>query len=119
LADLVAPPHIAISLKHCLFSIENIDDKTAASLFISALSQTPLDDTDRLSILATPGPGWLPNEPMALVVNLSESYRGPLDERKPEAVLLPTQEGPTTLEVRYCAFYKGLLKIFHLTDQLL
>jgi hypothetical protein len=100
-ADLVAPPHVAISLKHCILSIENIDDKTTASLFIAALSQTPLDDTDRLSILATPGPGWLPDEPMALVVNPSESYRGPLDERKPEAVLLPTQEGPTTLEVRY------------------
>ena len=119
LAELVAPPHIAMSLKHCLLSVENMDNKTTASLFISSSSQTPLGDTDRLSILATLGPGWLPNEPMALVVNLSESCRSPLDERKPEAVLLPTPEGPTPFETRYSALYKRLLKIFYLTDWLL
>jgi hypothetical protein len=120
LAELVAPPHIAISLKHCLLSFENIDDKVTASLYFDASSQTPLEDIDRLSILAIPGPGWLPKEPMALVVNLSESgrSRNPLDERKPEAVLLPTQEGPTALETRYSALYKGLLKTCYLTDQL-
>lgn len=96
-----------MSLKHCLLSVENIDCKTMASLFLAASSQTPLDDIDRLSILATPGPGWQPNEPMALVVNLSPSQRNPLDEKKPESVLLPTQEGPTTFETRYGALHNA------------
>jgi len=101
LAELVSPPHTAISLKHCLFSVENIDDKATASLFVAASSQTPMDDAGRLSILAYPGPGCTPNEPMAFVVKLSDSCRGPLDEKKPEAVLLPSQEGPTPFETRY------------------
>jgi hypothetical protein len=101
LAELVAPPHIAISLKHCLLSVENIDVNTPSNLFISASSHTPMDDAGRVSILAYPGPGCTPNEPMALVVKLSDSGRSPLDEKKPEAVLLPSPEGPTPFEMRY------------------
>lgn len=105
LAELVAPPHIAISLKHCLLSVENIDVNTPSNLFISASSHTPMDDAGRVSILAYPGPGCTPNEPMALVVKLSDSGRSPLDEKKPEAVLLPSPEGPTPFEMRYSTRY--------------
>lgn len=116
LAELVSPPHTAISLKHCLFSVENINNETTASLFIAASSQTPIDDASRLSILAYPGPGCTPSEPMAFVAKLSDSCRRPLDERKPEAVLLPSQAGPTPFETRYSTRCKEL-KNFHLTDQ--
>jgi hypothetical protein len=101
LAELVAPPHIVVSLKHCLLNVENIDNNTPASLFIAASSQTPMDDACRVSILAYPGPGCTPNEPLALVVKLSDSGRIPLDDKKPEAVLLPSPEGPTPFETRY------------------
>jgi hypothetical protein len=118
LAELVSPPHIAISLKHCILSVENIDNRTAASLFIAASSQTPMDDGGRVSILAYPGPGCTPNEPMALVVKLSDSVRT-LDEKKPEAILLPSQEGPTPFDTRYSTHYKELLEILCLIDCLL
>ena len=118
-AELVSPPHIAISLKNCILSVENIDSKTTASLFIAASSQTPMDDGGRVSILAYPGPGCTPNEPMALVVNLSDSVRTPLDEKKPEAVLLPSQEGPTPFETRYSTHCDGLIEILYLIDRLL
>jgi hypothetical protein len=41
LAELVAPPHIVVSLKHCLLNVENIDNNTPASLFIAASSPDP------------------------------------------------------------------------------
>lgn len=106
LAELVAPPHVVISLKRCLLSVENIDNTTIASLFIASSSRTPMDDGGRVSILAYPGPGCTPNEPMALVVKLSGSYKRPVDVKSPEAVLLPSQEGPTPFETRYSTRYK-------------
>lgn len=109
---------MVISLKHCILSVENIDNKTTADLFIAASSQTPMDDRGRVSILACPGPGCSPNEPMALVVKLSDAVRS-LVERKPEAVLLPSPEGPTPLETRYSAHYIELPEISCLIAPLL
>jgi hypothetical protein len=119
LAELVAPPHIAISLKHCLLSVESIEDKATSSLFIAASSQTPMDDAGRVSLLAYPGPGYSPSDPMALVVKLSGSGRRPLAEKKPESAFLPSHEGPTPFETQYSTRYKGLFKIFQLADHLL
>jgi len=101
LAELVAPPHIAISLKHCLLSVESIEDKATSSLFIAASSQTPMDDAGRVSILAYPGPGCSPNDPLALVVKLSDSDRRQLGEKKPDSAFLPSHEGPTPFETQY------------------
>lgn len=118
MAELVAPPHIAISLKHCLLNVESIDNKTASSLFIAASSQTPMDDAGRVSILAYPGPGCSPNDPLALVVKLSDSDRRQLGEKKPDSAFLPSHEGPTPFETQYSTRYKGFYNVFQLADHL-
>jgi hypothetical protein len=74
---LVAPPHTALALKHCLLNVENIDNSTDAKLFVTTSSQAPMDDAGSLSILAQPGLGSTPTEPLALVATFSD--RGPLD----------------------------------------
>jgi hypothetical protein len=119
LAELVAPPHIAISLKHCLLSVESIDDKTPSNLFIAASSRTPMEDAGRVSILAYPGPGCSPSDPMALVVKISDLGRRPVGEKKPESAFLPSHEGPTPFEAQYSTCYKGLFNVFQLADYLL
>jgi len=111
LAELVTPPHTAISVKHCLSSFEKIDNNIPTSLYVTASSQTPLDDAGRVSILAYPGPGCTPNEPMALVVtfNFSRTNRGPLRAIRSKTHPLPSPEGSTPSEVRYLyyrVFYK-------------
>jgi hypothetical protein len=101
-AKLVTPPHTVLNLKRCLSRIENIDVNIQTSLFVSPSSQAPMDDTGRVSILAYPGPGCTPNEPMALVAMCPDSDRGLSDVKRPETVLLPPQEGPTPFEAQYC-----------------
>ena len=100
LPELVAPPATVATLRDCLFSVENISN-TPARLFMSASSQTPMDDTNSLSIFAYPGPGCTPNEPVALVISSSDAGSRPLNAKKPEAVLLPSQEGTTPFEAQY------------------
>jgi hypothetical protein len=100
-AELVTPPHTAASLRRCLSNVENIDDKISTTLFIAASSRNPMDDTGHLSILADPGPGCTPNEPIALVAKFSVANRSSPHAMTPEIALLSSQEGSTPLETRY------------------
>ena len=93
-ATRITPPHTAINLKKCLSGAEDIDINITTSLFNSASSQTPMEDGGRVSILAYPGPGCTPHEPMALVAVFPSS----LSEA---AANLPSQEGTTPVEIRY------------------
>lgn len=111
--------HTAINLQRRLSSFENIDFNIQTSLFVSASSQIPMDDTGRVSILTNSGPGCAPSEPLALVAIFTTAGRGPLNIRKPEVVLLPPQEGRTPFETQYCKSYHAPTKIVHSTDQLL
>jgi len=98
-AQHVTPPHIVINLKHNLSGAENINENITTSLFISASSQTPMDDNGRVSILTYPGPGCTPREPMALVAIISSSS---LEARAPQAAdHLPSNEGTTPIETQY------------------
>jgi len=64
-----------------------------------------MNDNARVSILAYPGPACTPSEPLALVARCTAAGRGPLNIKKPEAVLLPPQEGPTPFDPQYL-FYR-------------
>ena len=106
-AEIVAPPHIAKNIKLCLSDIEGIGDNTATNLFISVSSPTPMADDHCVPISVYPGPGCLPNEPMALVAMCagagSRSSEGvPAEADHP-------QEGTTPFETRYCKCSKKLL----------
>jgi hypothetical protein len=76
-ATSVPPPHNVISLKRVIAKVENIN-LTRTSLFLTPSSQSPVDDTLKLSILSRTGPGSLPQEPLALVAKLTASERSAL-----------------------------------------
>ena len=99
LAHTVAPPHTAISLKLCLSNVENIPYNTLTGLFRTVSSEAPMDDTNHLSILAEPGPGCTPDDPVALVTTHSHADRSSLDTVNPKK--LPPQDAASPCEMRY------------------
>lgn len=62
-----------------------------------------MDDAGRVSILAYPGPGCSPNEPMALVAAFPDSFEPP---RSDVRIPLPAgvDEGPTPFEPQYSEY---------------
>jgi len=60
-----------------------------------------MDDAVHLSILAYPGPGYTPNEPMAFVAKFSGVDRGSSEAMQSEEGLSPSPEGPTPFETQY------------------
>jgi hypothetical protein len=72
-AASVPAPQRAADIKRYLCQIENFGEPltTASNLFISALDQTPIDDDAHVAILAFAGPGSIPDQPLALVIQLS------------------------------------------------
>ncbi|KIM75612.1 hypothetical protein PILCRDRAFT_827049 [Piloderma croceum F 1598] len=98
-AEIVAPPHIAKNIKLCLSGVEGIGDNTATNLFISVSSPTPMADDHCVPISEYPGPGCLPNKPMALVAMCTGADGRSLEGVPAEAD--HPQEGTTPLETRY------------------
>lgn len=70
------------------------------SLWLSISSQTAMDDSRHLSILANPGPGYSPHEPMALVAMISGEDRSP-KKVKSTAKRLPKQGRQKQSAMRY------------------
>jgi len=81
-ANVITPPHTAISLKRCLLAVENIDASISTSLFVTASTKEPLADNAKVLIIQFPGPGCTPNEPMALVANVSGADRSAIEVKK-------------------------------------
>jgi hypothetical protein len=102
LARRVAPPHTASSLGHCLSNVEKIGTDIQTSLFIATSSESPMDDSDRMSILAHTGPGYTAKEPVALVISSLTarklSSRPQIDRR--------AEQGPMPFEIQYCELYQ-------------
>jgi hypothetical protein len=55
--------------------VEKIRDFESSSLFLSPFSQSPMDDTDIVTIHDFNDPGTTPEEPLALAVKLSDFER--------------------------------------------
>ena len=111
-AKLVAPPHTAMALKRCLLRVESIGDTTPTYLFNAISSQIPMDDACRVSLLVYPGLGSTPNEPIALVCMFDKDRTLPVtDEVKPEAILLPSKDGPTPFQSKYRKHYTVVFDI--------
>ena len=109
-AKLITPPQTAISLWHFLSGAENIDKDIPTILFVSASSQAPMDDTNRVPILAYPGPGCMPDDLVALVVIFPED-QCTLKSAVSEMDLLATsQEVPTPFETEYCKKHEDCSK---------
>lgn len=110
--NFFAPPHTVASLKRCLARLENIDNYTRTGLFIDTSSRVPMDDADNVSILSSNGPGSVPDEPMALVVESESLLYIP-------AVLKSPADGTPYLGTRYCGqFLLANPSSFHLNIHL-
>lgn len=72
-ANSVAPPQTVHLIKRRLCQIENKSDYLDSILFVSRSSLSPINNTERVSILTPGGPGSTPDEPMELVVKSSLS----------------------------------------------
>jgi hypothetical protein len=98
LARRVAPPHTASSLRRCLSNVENIGTDIQTSLFVATSSESPMDDSDQMSILGHTGPGYTANEPVALVISSLParklSSRWQINRR--------AEQGPMPFEIQYC-----------------
>jgi hypothetical protein len=88
-ANSVAPPQTVYLIKRHLCKIENISDFLGSILFLSGSSLSPLNDTERVSILTPGGPGSSPDEPMELVVKFSFIVRDSEWERISRQAMSP------------------------------
>jgi hypothetical protein len=59
--------------------MEDIKDRTSTSLFLTPYSDSPMADTDKVTILNRTGPGSTPQKPLALVAKMSDSERSALE----------------------------------------
>ena len=99
-ARSVPPPHTAQAVKRSIAKAENIEDRTSTSLFLTPYSQSPMRDTGKVAILNRTAMGSTPQEPLALIANMSESERNALESRgRGEQSAEP--DGTTTREIRY------------------
>jgi hypothetical protein len=69
----VPPPRNAKAVKRSIAKVEKIRDFESSSLFLSPFSQSPMDNADIVTIHDFTDPGTTPEEPLALVVKLSDS----------------------------------------------
>jgi len=67
LAIRVAPPHLAVSVKHHICAREDIAGYEHTSLFTNISCLTPLDDFEPVHILDHAGIGSTPGDPVTLV----------------------------------------------------
>ena len=106
-ARSVAPPHTAETVKRSIAKMEDIKDRTNASLFLTPYSQSPMGDADKVTILNSTGPGSTPQEPLALVAKMSDSERSVFESAR-RGGLASAQAG----EIPYRMSINSLLLLF-------
>jgi len=73
----VAPPHTAASLKKHICRIERFELSTKCTLYSSLSDQAPVEDSTRLALRGTSGPGVSEVDPVVLVVDVSDAEKRP------------------------------------------
>jgi len=71
----VAPPHTAASLKKHICRIERFELSTKCTLYPSLSNQAPVEDSARLALRGTSGPGVSEIDPVVLVVDVSDAEK--------------------------------------------
>ena len=78
-ARSVVPPYTVQNVKRSIAKVEDIEDRTITSLFLTPHNQSPMNDADEFTILNRAGSGSTPQEPLALVAKMSDSERSSLE----------------------------------------
>ena len=118
-ARSVPPPHTAKAVKHSIAKVENIEDRTSTSLFLTPYSQSPMSDADKVTILDRTGPGSTPQEPLALVAKISDSEGSALESGGRNGRASAAEPDTTPSEIRYCTSIQHSPTFLFLTTQLL
>ena len=98
----VPPPRTAKSVKCSIAKVENIKDRESTALYLTPSSQSPMDDTEKITILNGTGPGSTPQEPLALVAKMSDSERRDLESRGKGRLASASKPCSSSPETRYC-----------------
>jgi hypothetical protein len=117
LAQIVAPPQTAGSVKLCLSTFENVDPGITTILCLSLSSQSAMDFTSRLSILTHPGPGCTPHDPMALVVECSGKDHMPPRVKSKDP--LPSRGAQMPSQMGYGKTFEGVIGMAYFTVKFL
>ena len=99
----VPPPCTVKAVKFSIAAAENIKDDERTSLFLTPFSQSPMDDAKKLTFLnrTGTGPGSTPQEPLALVVKMSDSERSALESDGRGLASGSAAEHTTSPEIQY------------------
>jgi len=100
-AKQVALPRTVTSLKRCLSAVESISNHNGTSLFVSAKSETAMDAMSPISLTSRSFPGSTPDDPMILFAKGVDGESERLGAHRPEAALLPPQEGSTPFKLQF------------------
>ena len=106
LSKSVRPPHTAASLKRYVCKIEGMDSPEKVALCLSLSEKKPVDDSARLALKGSSGPGSSEADPVVFVVD-----KGAAEKRPKSASNAGTDELPAwKIEQRYGALYAFVLK---------
>ena len=97
----VPPPRTVETVKSSIAKVENIKDRESTALYLTPYSQSPMDDTEKVTILNGTGPGSTPQEPLALVAKMTDSERRALESRGRGGLASSSKPSSTSPEIRY------------------
>ncbi|KIJ99300.1 hypothetical protein K443DRAFT_175282 [Laccaria amethystina LaAM-08-1] len=97
-----APPHSVASIKWSLCKLEGLSDPDKALLFISHSSPAPKEDSARLSLYASSGPGLSEQDPIVLVVESEKRTK-----EVSQAEKLPERSADTDINYVYYRVYSS------------
>ena len=108
----VPPPRTVKAVKGSIAKVENIKDRESTSLFLTSYSQSPMDNDEKLIILNGAGPGTTPQEPLALVAEMSDSERSTLESDGRVGLANAAESNTTPSEIRYGKSFSTLPLFF-------
>ena len=114
----VPPPRNAKAVKGSITKVENIKDPESTTLYRTSYSQSPMDNSEKVSILNGTGPGSTPQKPLALVAKLSNSERNALVSGRRGGLANAAEPNSTPSEIRYGTSFQHSPSLFQ-TSQLL
>ena len=111
-ARSVPPPHTAKTVKRSIAKVENINDRTCTTIFLTPFSKSPMGDAEKVTVLNGTGPGSSPQEPLALVARMSDSERSSLESDGRGGLASAAEPDTISPEVRYGTSIHTLLLFF-------
>ena len=101
--ESVPPPRTVKALKRSIAKKEDINDRsTSTSLFLALYSQSTVNDAVKITnIFNATGPGSTPQDPVALVAQMSDSERSALESEGRGGLGSIAESDTTAPEIRY------------------